>query len=558
MHPWSQNYDPLGNALLSTLIASAPVIILLGLIAFLHVRIHIAALIGLAAAFAIATGIYHMPLDAAGAASLFGAGFGLFPIGWMLLNVIFLYQLTVKRGHFEVLRDSLAGIAPDPRIQVILIAFAFGAFLEGMSGFGAPVAITAAILIQLGFRPLHASALALIANTAPVAFGSLGIPITTLCQVTGLDVHLVSAMVGRQLPFFSFLIPFWVVAAFAGWRGMLGIWPAALTAGLAFAIPQFLVSNFLGPWLVDLVSGASSIAAVILLLRFWKPKAAWRFDGDGKVREEHPHEAGTAPAHGATPSHGARRIIQAWMPWAILTAFILCWGTNGWKAWAGQLNLPNFLMPHLHLAVQRMPPVVPTAVPEHAEFKLDIVTATGTGILLAAITAGLTMGFAPMALLKTYIETIWRIRFSLLTIALMLALGNVTKYSGTDATLGLALAQTGQLYPFFGTLLGWLGVALTGSDTASNVLFGSLQKITAHQLHISPVLMGAANSSGGVMGKMVDAQSIVVASTATNWYGHEGDILRYVLFHSLALATLVGVLVYCQAYVAPFTHMVTQ
>jgi lactate permease len=561
MQPWSQNYNPLGNALLSTLIASAPVIILLGSIAVLKMRIHIAALIGLAAAFAIAIGIYRMPLDAATAAALNGAAFGLFPIGWLLLNVIFLYQLTVKRGHFEILRDSLAGIAPDPRIQVILIAFAFGAFLEGMSGFGAPVAITAAILIQLGFRPLHASGLALIANTAPVAFGSLGIPVITLAQVTGLDLHLISATVGGQLTFFSFLIPFWVVAAFAGWRGMLGIWPAALTAGVSFAIPQFLVSNFVKPALVgvalvDLVSGACSIAAIILLLRFWKPKTVWRFDGDGKVREEHPHEAGSAPAHGATQRHRARTIFQAWMPWAILTAFILCWGT--FKNDLKRLSPFQMEIPHLHHAVQRMPPIVTQPEPEKAVLNLDIVSATGTGILLAAITAGLTMGFSPMTLLKTYGETIWRVRFSLLTIALMLALGYVTRYSGTDATLGLALAHTGQLYPFFGTLLGWLGVALTGSDTASNVLFGSLQKITAHQLHISPVLMAAANSSGGVMGKMVDAQSIVVASTATNWYGHEGDILRYVLFHSLALATLVAILVYCQAYIAPFTHMVPQ
>ena len=556
MHPWPQNYDPLGNVLFSTLVASAPVVVLLGLIALLHIRIHIAALIGLAVAFVIATGIFRMPLDVAGAASLYGAAFGLFPIGWMLLNVIFLYQLTVKRGHFEVLRDSLAGIAPDPRIQVILIAFAFGAFLEGMSGFGAPVAITAAILIQLGFRPLHASGLALIANTAPVAFGSLGIPVITLAQVTGLDLHLISATVGGQLTFFAILIPFWVVAAFAGWRGMLAVWPAALTAGVSFAIPQFLVSTFVGPMLVDIISGACSIAAIILLLRFWRPKTVWRFDGDGSVREEHPHEAGSAPAHGATPRHGARKIVQAWMPWAILTAFILCWGT--WKNELKRLSPYEVEMPHLHNVVQRVPPIVPQPAPEPAVFKLDIVSATGTGILLAAIIGGLTMGFAPAALLKTYGETIWRVRFSLLTIALMLALGYVTRYSGTDATIGLALAQTGQLYPFFGTMLGWLGVALTGSDTASNVLFGSLQKITANQLHINPVLMGAANSSGGVMGKMVDAQSIVVASTATGWYGHEGDILRYVLFHSLALAALVGVLVYCQAYIAPFTHMVPQ
>ena len=558
MNPWPQNYDPLGNPWLSTLIAALPVVVLLGSIALLKVRIHIAALTGLAVAFILATAVYRMPWDMACAASLYGAAFGLFPIGWMLLNIIFLYQLTVKRGLFDVLRDSLAGIAPDPRLQVILIAFAFGAFLEGMAGFGAPVAITAAILIQLGFRPLHASGLALIANTAPVAFGSLGIPITTLEQVTGLDVHLVSAMVGRQLPFFSFMIPFWVVAAFAGWRGVLGIWPAALTAGLAFAVPQYLVSNFHGPWLVDLVSGGSAIAALVILLRFWRPRVLWRFDGNGVARPEESHEVGTAPAHGFTAQHRRAKILHAWMPWAILTAFILCWGTPPWKAALDRVRTDKFQMPHLHETVQRMPPIVSAPAPEPAEFKLNILSATGTGILLAAITAGFAMRFSPAELLKTYGQTVWRVRYSLLTIALMLALGNVTKYSGTDATLGLALAHTGQLYPFFGTMLGWLGVALTGSDTASNVLFGSLQKITAHQLHISPVLMGAANSSGGVMGKMVDAQSIVVASTATNWYGHEGDILRYVLFHSLALAALVGILVYCQAYIAPFTQMVPQ
>jgi len=556
MSPWPQNYDPIGSPLLSTLAAAVPLVVLLGSIALLKVRIHIAAFMGLAIAFIIATGIFKMPVDAAGAASLYGAGFGLFPIGWMLLNIIFLYQLTVKRGLFDVLRDSLAGIAPDPRLQVILIAFSFGAFLEGMAGFGAPVAITAAILIQLGFRPLHASVLALIANTAPVAFGSLGIPITTLHQVTDLDLHSLSAMVGRQLPFFSFLIPFWVVTAFVGWRGMLEIWPAALTAGISFAIPQFLVSNFHGPWLVDLVSGGCSIAAMVVLLRFWKPKTLWRFDANGVAREEEAHEVGTAPLHGFTPRHERAKILHAWMPWAILTAFILCWGTPQWKAMLDHVRSDHFSMPHLNLMVQRMPPIVPEATPEHAEFKLDILSSTGTGILLAALAAGFAMRFSVAELLKTYGQTVWRIRYSLLTIALMLALGNVTKYSGTDATLGLALAHTGQLYPFFGTMLGWLGVALTGSDTASNVLFGSLQKITAHQLHINPVLMGAANSSGGVMGKMVDAQSIVVASTATNWYGHEGDILRYVLFHSLALAALVGVLVYFQAYIAPFTLMV--
>lgn len=550
METWPQNYDPFGNVFLSTLVAAIPIALLLGAIAFLHIRIHIAAVGGLIVALLVAIGACHMPLDIAAATTVYGAAYGLFPIGWIILNVIFLYQLTVQRGLFDVLRDSLARVAPDARIQLILIAFAFGAFVEGMAGFGTPVAITAAILIQLGFRPLHASGLALIANTAPVAFGSLGIPVTTLAQVAGLDVHQVSAMVGRQLPFFSLIIPFWVIVAFDGWRGVRAVWPAALTAGLAFAIPQFLVSNFHGPWLVDIIAGSSAIVATILLLRVWQPREVMRLERPA-AREGTP----VVDSGPLTP----KRVAFAWMPWIILTAFILCWGIPATQKVLDGIAATEIPVPHLHLRVQRMPPVVPEGTgPEAAIFKFHYLSATGSGILLAAIVAGFAMGFTPVAMLRAYALTFWRVRLSLLTIAAMLALGYVTKIAGTDATLGLALAHTGSLYPFFGTLLGWLGVALTGSDTASNVLFGSLQKITAQQLHISPVLMGAANSAGGVMGKMVDAQSIVVASTATNWYGHEDAILRYVFWHSLALATLVGIFVYLQAYVAPFSAMVVK
>jgi lactate permease len=556
---WPQTYNPLGNAWLSTLAAALPLVVLLGSIALLKIRIHLAALIGLLVAVALALAVYKMPIDAAAATTIYGAAFGLFPIGWIILNVIFLYQLTVKRGHFEVLRKSLARVSPDPRIQVILIAFSFGAFIEGLAGFGTPVAITAAILIQLGFKPLHASGLALIANTAPVAFGSLGIPITTLEQVTGIDAHLLSAMIGRQLPFFSVLIPFWIVAAFAGWRAMLGIWPAALVAGVAFAVPQFLVSNLHGPWLVDIIAGACSIVATIALSRLWQPKSDWRFDAAGNLRcEDDPDKAPPAAvAPVAAPEDDRKKVLLAWMPWVILTVFIFCWGVPQTKAMLDGIAAPKLAVPHLHQVVQRMPPVAPAnAKPEAAEFRLNLLSATGTGIFFAALVAGFTMGFSLREILRTYAESVWRVRYSLLTIAAMLALGNVTRYSGTDATLGLALAHTGTLYPFFGTLLGWLGVALTGSDTSSNVLFGSLQKITAEQLGLSAVLMCAANSAGGVMGKMVDAQSIVVASTATNWYGHEGSILRYVFFHSIALAALLGVLVYLQAYVWPFVEMV--
>jgi lactate permease len=575
---WLQNYNPLGNATLSTLISALPVVILLGSIAFLKIRIHVSALLGLAAALGIALFVYKMPGPSAFAAGFYGAAFGLFPVGWIILNVMFLYQLTVERGLFEVLRNSLSTLAPDPRVQVILIAFAFGAFIEGVAGFGTPVAITAAILIQLGFKPLHASGLALIANTAPVAFGSLGIPITTLEQVTGLSALKLSAMVGRQLPFFSLIIPFWVVAAFSGWRGMLGVWPAALTAGLAFALPQFLVSNYHGPWLVDTISGVCAIAALIGLLKCWKPKPM----GEGSsgqtsvpqtsannnpplihapsprpvLRSAFDEGGGRGRGEGDLSMHPATAtFFQAWAPWLILTFFILVWGLPQFKAAVAKTTF-SLPVPHLHNLIQRTPPVGTKL--EKAEYVLNFVSATGSGILIAALVSGLLMGFRPRQLGRIWLETVWKIRFSLLTIAAMLALGNVTKYSGADATLGLALAHTGVLYPFFGTLLGWLGVALTGSDTASNVLFGSLQTITAQQTGISPILMGAANSSGGVMGKMIDAQSIVVASTATNFYGQEGKILRYVFFHSLILAILMGVLVFLQAYVYPFARMLVR
>ncbi len=551
---WLQNYDPLGNAFLSTTVAALPIAVLLSAIAFFHIRIHLSALLGLAVALAIAVFVYRMPANAAAATTLYGAAYGLFPIGWIILNLIFLYQLTVEKGLFSVLRGSLARLAPDPRIQVILIAFSFGAFFEGAAGFGTPVAVTAAILIQLGFKPLQASGLSLIANTAPVAFGALGTPILALSKVTGIDEFTLSKMVGRQLPFFSLIVPFWVVWAMAGFRGMLGVWPAALTAGLAFAIPQFLVSNYHGPWLVDIVASLCSMGALVALLKIWRPR-----EQSKPVRNSEPS---ISAAEVVRPD--STRVRQAWTPWIVLSVLVFVWGAPAVKKFFDRVSTPSFEVAGLHNIVVRTPPVVslPTpekpTKPEEAIYKLNWLSATGTGILLSAILAGFIMGFHPLEMTQVYWQTLVRVRFSLVTIAAMLALGYVTRYSGTDATLGLTLAKTGPLYPFFGTLLGWLGVALTGSDTASNVLFGSLQKITAEQTGISPTLMAAANSSGGVMGKMVDAQSIVVASTATNWYGHEGDILRYVFFHSIALAALVGILVYLQAYVAPFTQMVVK
>lgn len=564
MQPWPQNYDPLGNVFLSTLVAALPIVVMLGAIAWLEIKIHLAALLGLGVALAVALFAFHMPVDAALATAGYGAAYGLFPIGWIILNLIFLYQLTVDKGLFAVLRGSLAHLAPDPRVQLVLIAFSFGAFFEGAAGFGTPVAVTAAILMQLGFKPLQAAGLSLIANTAPVAYGALGTPIIALAGVTGLDVHTLSAMVGRQLPFFSLLVPFWVVWAFAGWRGMMGVWPACLTAGVSFAVPQFLVSNFHGPWLVDIIAAIVSMLAVVVLLKFWKPSDGWKPESVPGLEFGLPSPAASAPEETTSPTQNTALVRRAWVPWILLSVLVFIWGVPQVKKQLDALSAPKFEMPRLHNTTVRTFPVVakPTSEkptkPEEAVFKLNWLSATGTGILAAAILAGLYMGFSCSELLSVYRRTLWTVRFSLITIAGMLAVGYVTKYSGTDATLGLALAQTGSLYPFFGTLLGWLGVALTGSDTASNVLFGSLQKITAEQTGISPVLMCAANSSGGVMGKMVDAQSIVVASTATNWYGHEGRILRYVFFHSIALAALVGILVYLQAYVPPFTGMVVK
>src|ERR1044071_7399189 len=599
---WEQNYDPLHNVFLSTLLASVPVVVLLGTIAFLKIRIHFAALIGLAVSLIIAMGVFHMPAKAAAATALYGAAYGLFPIGWIILNLIFLYQLTVQKGLFTVLRGSLASLAPDPRIQVILIAFSFGAFFEGAAGFGTPVAVTAAILIQLGFRPLQASGLSLIANTAPVAFGALGTPIIALSGVTGLDLHRLSAMVGRQLPFFSLIVPFWVVWAFAGFRGMLGVWPAALTAGVAFAAPQFLVSNFHGPWLVDIVAAISSMAALGALLKFWQPRDTWTSSAltasqrQGTIGAGGPGRGAPGPREptpAASPEHarmetgapigtlteGQARgelrtahpaaydrsdITRAWTPWVLLSLVVFLWGVPQVKTFFNDFSAPKFQVAGLHGVVVRTAPGVPAPTPEkptkpeEAVFTFNWLSATGTGILASSIVAGLIMGFRAGEIARVYLQTLVRVRYSLVTIAAMLALGYVTRYSGSDATLGLALAKTGSLYPFFGTLLGWLGVALTGSDTASNVLFGSLQRITAERVHIDPLLMAAANSSGGVMGKMVDAQSIVVASTATNWYGHEDKILRYVFFHSIALACLVGILVYLQAYVPPFTNIVVK
>jgi lactate permease len=561
---WSQVYDPFNSMLLSTLAAAVPVVVLLGLLAF-HVRAHLAAVIGLISGLLVAIVAFGMPVKMAGLSALYGAAFGLLPIGWIVLNIIFLHRLTEENGSFKVLQDSIANITADRRLQLVLIAFCFGAFFEGAAGFGTPVAVCAAILIGLGFSPLAASGLSLIANTAPVAFGALGSPVIALAAVTGLDLLQLSSMIGRQLPLFSLIVPFWLIWAFAGFRGMLEVWPGILVAGLSFAIFQFIVSNYHGPWLVDVIAAIVSMGCLTLFLRSWRPKTIWT----STSLKGHETDSGTPEAlvdgepdasesSAVFKRHDRATVMLAWMPWMILTAFVFLWGIPEVKKLLDGLSIVRIPFEGLHNMIEKVPPVVPVAHKETAIYNLNWLSATGTGIFLSAMVAGLAMKYSFAGLLRIYGHTIWKVRYSLITISAMLALGYLTRYSGTDATMGLAFAVTGAFYPFFGTMLGWLGVAVTGSDTASNVLFGGLQKTTATQLGLSPYLMAAANSSGGVMGKMIDAQSIVVASTATNWFGHEGDILRYVFWHSVVLAALVGLVVTLQAYVYPFTALVVR
>ncbi len=549
---WSQVYNPLGNAILSTIAAAIPVVTLLVLIASGKVRAHIAAIIALLAAIVVAVFVFTMPAGLAIRASILGIATGFFPIGWIVLNVLFLYRVTVASGRFETLQRAIGGVTPDRRLQLLLIAFCFGAFFEGASGFGTPVAVTGAMLIGLGFSPLAASGLSLIANTAPVAYGALGTPIAGLASVTGLDPYLLGAMVGRQLPFFSLIVPFWLIWAFAGWRGMVQIWPAILVCGVSFAVPQFLISNFINPWIVDIGASLVSMACLIGFLKVWRPRELWT----SPALRHRDDSAATMPARGAVPAlqPSTGQVWASLLPWIIVCAILLVWGTKWFKDIVDPIFVWRYPVEGLHNLIQKVPPVVAKPTAEGAVFAFTYLSYTGSGMLIAAIISGLLMGFSPGRLARAYGETIRVVSYSLITISAMLAIGTLTRLSGLDATLGLAFAHAGWFYPFFGTLLGWLGVALTGSDTASNVLFGGLQKITSEQLGLSPILMSAANSSGGVMGKMIDAQSIVVASTATNWFGHEGSILRFVFWHSIALACLVGMLVMLQAYV--FTGMI--
>jgi lactate permease len=541
---WLQHYTPIfDNLLASALLAALPLFVLFGLLGWAGAKAHVAALAALLTTLLVSLVFYGMPVQLALSGALYGAAYGLFPIGWIVLSAIFLYDITVYSGTFEVVKDSVAHLADDRRIQALLVAFSFGAFLEGGAGFGTPVAISAAMLIGLGFKPLKAATLSLIGNTAPVAFGALGTPIIALAAVTGLPLDQLSAAVGRQLPLFSLIVPFWLVWVMAGFRGMLEVWPACLVAGASFGLTQFLVSNYHGPWVVDIGSAVISMSALLLLLRFWHPRTTWRFEGEG------------AGSRKDLPAVTSRQRLRAWMPWILLSVFVFLWGLPSVKSGldhAFALASVRWEVPLLHGAVYRNVPIVPTPKAEDAVFVFNWLSATGTSLLLAGIFSGFFLGLPPRQIAGVFGRTLKKVRVSLLTIGAMLGLGFSIRYGGLDATLGLAFAATGGLFPFFSPLLGWLGVALTGSDTSSNVLFGNLQQITAKAVGVSPLLAAAANSSGGVMGKMINAQSIVVAGAATEQQGQEGVILRSVFWHSLVLACLVGIVVLIQGYLVPW------
>ena len=549
---WTQVYDPLGHWWLSALVAALPIIVLFTLLAGLRVKPHWSALAGAATAILVAMWVFHMPARLAGESFLYGVATGMMNIVWIVVAAVYLYDISVSTGDFEIMKASVGGISSDRRLQLLLVAFCFGAFIEGCAGFGSPVAIAGAFMIGLGFKPFHAAALNLIANTAPVAWGAIGTPVHMLAAVSALPEADMNAMIGRILPLTAVIVPFWLVRAMVGWKETFEVLPAILVVGISFASMQFFWSNHMDSNLVDITAGLFSLLCTVLFLLFWKPKRIWRFAEDPE----------TSASSAESGKHYTKsQIFKAWVPFLILSLFVFLWGYKPVKDWMNIHTTPAWVTAEgkpnggwntpLHRMISRDKPVVPKPTPEGAKFPFIWLSATGTGCFLAAIVGGTIRGVGPVKLIRLFGHTLFRMRFAVLAISGMLGLGFVTRYSGTDAVLGLAFTHTGWFFPFFGTFLGWLGVALTGSDTSSNALFGSLQRITAEQLHLDPILMTSANSAGGVMGKMVDAQSICVATAATNQLGNEGIIFRFVFWHSIALGAIVGIIVMVYAYVLP-------
>lgn len=548
MQIWQQNYDPLGNIWLSSLVALIPILFFFFALIKLKMKGYLAATLTVVLALLVALFLYRMPVTQALAAVVYGFLYGLWPIAWIIVAAVFVYKISVKTGQFDIIRASILSITPDQRLQMLIVGFSFGAFLEGAAGFGAPVAITAALLVGLGFNPLYAAGLCLIVNTAPVAFGAMGIPIIVAGQVTGLDSFAIGQMAGRQLPLLTLIVLFWIMAIMDGWRGVKETWPAVMVAGGSFAVAQFLSSNFLGPELPDIISSLASLISLTLFLRVWKPVRIFRFADAGAKQDD----ALTPPQ-----TYRLGQIVRAWMPFLFLTATVTLWSIPPFKALFTQggalyewvLNIP---VPLLNGLVARVPPVVSSATPYPALYKLDLISATGTAILIAAIAAMIFLRMKPRAGLQTFAATLKELALPIYSIGMVLAFAFISNYSGLSATLALALAHTGHAFTFFSPFLGWLGVFLTGSDTSSNALFAALQATTAQQIGVSDVLLVAANTTGGVTGKMISPQSIAIACAAVGLVGRESDLFRFTVKHSLIFTCMVGLITTLQAYVFPW------
>ena len=535
-----QNFNPLGNTVLSTIAAAIPVCTLFFFLAVRKIAAWRAAVYAFIAGMGIALGVFHMPPAMMVGAVAQGLVYGFFRIAWIVVAAVFIYEITVESGQFEIIKESIGSISDDRRLQILLIAFAFGSLLEGAGGGGAPVAVTGAMMIGLGFPPFQTALLCLIANSAPVAYGGLGNPVRTLVAVTGLPEADFSAMIGRILPLVVLILPFWLIRTLCNTRDTLAVWPGLAACGLVFGSIQFFWSNFMGASLVDIFGGLGTLVALALFFgKVWQPKTIWRRPGEPPAPERRNHK-----------HFGFGRILLAWSPFLLLAAFVVLWGIPPVTRWLDQFSW-KAPVPGLHLQVIRMPPVVVKQYAEPALFDISWLSTPGTGTFIAGLLAGPLVGLSFKRTLQVFVRSTWRLRWSLLAIMAMLGLGYLTRYCGMDATLGMAMSHTGALFPLFGTLIGWLGVALSGTDAGSNALFGSFQMITANKLGLSPVLMGAANSAGGVMGKMIAAQSLVIGCAVTGQEGKEGALFRAVLKHSILLALIVGLLVMMYAYVFP-------
>jgi lactate permease len=551
---WVQTYTPIGGSLgLSALVAAIPILVLFVMLGVLRKPAWMAAAAALVSALFVALAAYGMPIRLAVISTLYGAAYGLFPIAWIVFTSIMLYRLAVDTGKFEVIKDSVGGLTSDRRLQAMFIAFSFGAFIEGAAGFGAPVAVSGAMLAGLGFDPFFAAGICLLANTAPVAFGSIGIPVTTLANVTGLPVGPLSAMVGRLCAMISVFIPGYLIVVMTGWKGAIEVLPAIVACGVSFAGMQFFVSNFVGPELTDIMSSLTCIAVMVLVMKFWKPKTILRLEGD-------------QPASGVMKHHSAGELVMAWMPYLLLVVFVLLWGEadiklkiNAWThtllpAWlpTAPRQLNRLLVPGLHNVITQMPPVTKQAAPYAALFELNWLSASGTACFLAAIATAIVLRVKPGQFVKTYVATFKQLSKAMATIAAMLGLAYLMNYSGMTSTLGLSLAATGGAFPFFSAVVGWLGVFLTGSDTSANALFGNLQVVTAKALGLNPVLTASVNSAAGVMGKMISVQSIAVAVAATGMSrSDESRLFRFTIKHSVLLMVIMAIISTLYAYVLP-------